>query len=167
MRQAAADSSSRKRSFGNRQHLANVIEVHAYVEVSDIERGIAFYTRGIGLVVVRRLKPGWVELAGASIPLYLLARPESDLTLGGRTLERSYSRHWTPVHLDFLVADLDTAIARAESSGATIEKILRNRPWGAMANAADPFGNGFDLIELSPLGYDALSPEQQEPDEGV
>jgi predicted enzyme related to lactoylglutathione lyase len=142
-----------------------VIGVHAYIEVSDIEQAVAFYTRGIGLAVARTLMPGWVELAGANIPLYLLARPESNLTLGGSTHERSYSRHWTPVHLDFLVADLDAAVARAESAGAVIEKLVRGRPWGAMANVADPFGNGFDLIELSPQGYDALAPERREPDQ--
>jgi hypothetical protein len=29
-----------------------------------------------------------------------------------------------------------------------------------MANLADPFGNGFDLIELAPGGYDKLVPDK-------
>jgi hypothetical protein len=29
---------------------------------------------------------------------------------------------------------------------------------GLIANMADPFGNGFDLIEFAPGGYDLLHP---------
>ena len=31
------------------------------------------------------------------------------------------------------------------------------REYGRMANLADPFGNGFDLIEFSGSGYDGVS----------
>jgi catechol 2,3-dioxygenase-like lactoylglutathione lyase family enzyme len=32
-------------------------EVHVYIEIDDLERGIAFYVEGLGLAVARRLTP--------------------------------------------------------------------------------------------------------------
>jgi hypothetical protein len=34
---------------------------------------------------------------------------------------------------------------------------IKLREYGRIANMADPFGNGFDLIEFSGSGYDAVS----------
>ena len=42
--------------------------VHAYIEVTDAARGIAFYCEGLGLTLKRRLSPTWVELDGAGLP---------------------------------------------------------------------------------------------------
>ena len=52
----------------------DLLLVHAYIEVSDLERGIEFYCRGIGLVLKRRISPTWVELTGANLPMFLLGR---------------------------------------------------------------------------------------------
>jgi len=41
-----------------------LLAVHAYIEVADLERGIAFYRDTLGLAVKRRLRPGWIELDG-------------------------------------------------------------------------------------------------------
>jgi len=51
-------------------------EVHVYIEIDDLERGVAFYVEGLGLTVRRRLTARWVELAGAQVPIHLLGRPE-------------------------------------------------------------------------------------------
>ena len=32
-----------------------------------------------------------------------------------------HARHWTPVHLDFVVDDLQAAVANAVAAGATLE----------------------------------------------
>jgi hypothetical protein len=37
-------------------------------------------------------------------------------------LRKDFGRHWTPIHLDFVVDDLDAAVERAVSAGATIER---------------------------------------------
>jgi hypothetical protein len=42
-------------------------EVHVYIEIDDLERGIEFYVSGLGLTVKRRLTERWVELAGAAL----------------------------------------------------------------------------------------------------
>ena len=129
-----------------------MLNVHAYVEVAELERGIAFYCDAFGLTLKRRLRPTWVELGGASVPLFLI---------GGKKLPRSYERHWTPVHLDFIVPDLDAAVARAVRCGAALDREIQAREYGRMANMADPFGNGFDLIEFAGAGYDVLGARRE------
>jgi predicted enzyme related to lactoylglutathione lyase len=130
-----------------------VIDVHAYIEVEDVKRAVAFYTDGIGLEILRWLRPHWVELSGASIPIHILARPDQEFIVDEHRLARSYQRHWTPVHLDFVVQDLDSAVARATEAGAALERLVDMDPWWRLANLADPFGNGFDLIEIGSAGY--------------
>jgi len=134
-----------------------VIEVHAYIDVADLERGIAFYCDGLGLALKRRLSPSWVELAGANLPIFLLGNRKPTANLGGMQIQRDFARHWTPVHLDFIVPELDAAVARLTGLGATLDRPIQLAEYGRMANMADPFGNGFDLIEFSGSGYDAVS----------
>lgn len=134
-----------------------MIEVHAYIDVADLERGIAFYCDGLGLVLKRRLSPSWVELAGANLPIFLLGNRKPTANLGGTQIQRNFARHWTPVHLDFIVPELDAAVARLTGLGATLDRPIELAEYGRMANMADPFGNGFDLIEFSGSGYDAVS----------
>jgi hypothetical protein len=52
------------------------------------------------------------------------------------------------------VTDLDEMVARLCGLGATLDREIQIREYGRMANMADPFGNGFDLIEFSGPGYD-------------
>jgi predicted enzyme related to lactoylglutathione lyase len=70
---------------------------------------------------------------------------------------RDYARHWTPVHLDFVVDDIDSAVTRAREAGARLEGEIRVGAWGKIAGMADPFGNGFCLIEFSGAGYDEIA----------
>ena len=134
-----------------------MLEIHAYIEVADLDRGIGFYCDGLGLSLKRRLSPNWVELAGANLPVFLLGNRPPIAELGAATARRSFERHWTPVHLDFIVPDLDAAAARLVALGATLDRAIQSREYGRMANMADPFGNGFDLIEFSGPGYDGVS----------
>ena len=134
-----------------------MLTVHAYIEVADLARGIAFYCDGLGLTLKRRLRPAWVELAGANVPVFLLGDRTPTVDLGGRKVPRSFERHWTPVHLDFVVPELERSVRRCCELGASLEREIQLREWGRMANMADPFGNGFDLIEFGPGGYDVLA----------
>ena len=70
---------------------------------------------------------------------------------------RSYGRHWTPVHLDFVVADIDAAVARARAAGARVESPPATHKWGKLALLADPFGHGICLIEFLGRGYDEIA----------
>lgn len=130
---------------------------HAYIDVTDAEQGIAFYCGGLGLSVKRRLSPCWIELDGANLPIFLLAGRAPVADLGSTTAPRNYERHWTPVHLDFVVADLDEIVSRVLARGGTADREIQSREYGRIAHMADPFGNGFDLIEFSGSGYDNVS----------
>src|SRR5512133_2782546 len=93
------------------------------IDVDDLDAAIGFYTRALGLAVARRAGDEWVELQGAPCPIDLLAKPPGTAALpsGTRAL-RDYERHWTPVHLDVVVDELDAAVRRAVDAGATLER---------------------------------------------
>jgi predicted enzyme related to lactoylglutathione lyase len=133
-----------------------MVEIHAYIEVTEAERGIAFYCEGLGLTLKRRYSPTWMELSGANCPVFLLANRPPVADLGSTTAKRSYERHWTPVHLDFIVDDIDATVARLVALGATLDREVQSKEYGRIAYMADPFGNGFDLIQFAGDGYEAV-----------
>jgi lactoylglutathione lyase len=61
------------------------------------------------------------------------------------------------VHLDVAVADLDAAVARAESAGARREGDISEHTWGRLALLSDPFGHGFCLLQFKERGYDDIA----------
>ncbi|MBX5481752.1 MAG: VOC family protein [Myxococcaceae bacterium] len=126
------------------------------IDVPDLDRAIAFYTRAFGLTVSRRLGDSFAELTGASCPLHLLNKAAGTKPSPKIDAERDYRRHWTPVHLDLVVDDLDSAVQRAIAAGATLDREPVTARWGRMANLADPFGHGFCLLQFLGRGYDEL-----------
>ncbi len=133
------------------------IELRACIDVDNLDKGIEFYTQALGLKLGRRFDAAWAELLGASSPVDLLANPEGSRASLDSTAVRDYRRHWTPVHLDFVVADLDSAVRRAETAGARLEGGgVKEKKWGRLAIMADPFGNGFCLLEFRGRGYGEL-----------
>jgi catechol 2,3-dioxygenase-like lactoylglutathione lyase family enzyme len=141
-------------------------ELFVNVDVDDLERAVEFYTRcGLGLRAARRLFGGGaVELGGASIRIFLLRKSDESAPAPQVASARSYARHWTPVHLDFAVTDIEAAVRRACHAGAVLEGAITSHPFGRLATLADPFGHGLCLIELSERGYDAVEdPPQSSP----
>lgn len=124
------------------------------IDVPDVETATAFYTAAFGLTVGRRFGSDFVELLGWPAPVYLLTKGAGTVGAGGD--RRRYDRHWTPLHLDVVVDDVDAAVARAFSAGAILEAAARDTPYGRIAMLADPFGHGFCLLAFSAKGYDAL-----------
>ncbi len=126
------------------------------LDVDDIERAVAFYTAALELRVGRRFDAGFVELLGAEAPIYLLLKAggSQPFERGGKT--RDYARHWTPLHLDFVVADLDSALRRAVAAGAVVEAAPSQHAYGRLALLHDPFGHGFCLLQFEGQGYDEL-----------
>ena len=131
------------------------LEIRVCIDVSDLERAIRFYTPGLGLRRGRRLDSDWAELLGATSAIDLLANPEGSAPLG-QAQRRDYGRHWTPVHLDFVVTGIDAAAARLMAMGALLERPIQDRRWGRMASLADPWGHGLDLLEFRGRGYDEM-----------
>ena len=129
------------------------------IDVDDLDDGLAFYTRALGLSPGRRAGDEWVELLGAPCAGARLAKPPGTSAFPSRTQAlRAYERHWTPVHLDFVVEDLDAAVQRAVAAGAKVERGIEEKPWGRTAILADPFGHGFCLLEFKGKGYDEVVP---------
>lgn len=126
------------------------------IDVDDIDRAESFYARAFGLTVGRRLGPEVVELLGAQAPLYLLSKPAGTRAAGTAGTRRDYRRHWTPVHLDFVVETLEPALERACDAGASLEGEIREHDWGRIAQIADPFGHGICLLQFKGRGYDEI-----------
>lgn len=126
------------------------------LDVGDLEAAADFYVRAFGLRVRRRYAAGMVELEGAGAPIFLLHKSAGTLPFADAPAGRDYARHWTPVHLDFVVDDLDAAVDRAVEAGARLEGAVVTRKWGRMANLADPFGHGLCLLQFAGRGYDEL-----------
>ena len=125
------------------------------IDVPDLETATDFYTVAFGLHVGRRFGTDAVELLGWPSPVYLLRKDAG--TVGAGDQPRTYERHWTPVHLDVVVDNIDNAVARAVKAGARLEHAIRPTPYGKIAMLADPFGHGLCLIEFIGRGYDVIT----------
>jgi predicted enzyme related to lactoylglutathione lyase len=125
------------------------------IDVPNLAEAVAFYVRAFDLVVTRRLGAGAAELGGLPVRLYLLEKPEGSIGAGDDP--RRYARHWTPVHIDVVVDDLESALARAVAAGAKLESETRVHVWGKIAILSDPFGNGFCLLQFLGRGYDEIA----------
>ncbi len=132
--------------------------VRVCIDVDDLDRAVAFYAGALGLTAGKRTGDEWVEMLGGPVALDLLAKPPGTAAFphGTRAL-RAYERHWTPVHLDFVVGDLDAAVRRATGAGAKLERAAETKPWGRIAILSDPFGHGFCLLEFRGRGYDEVA----------
>ena len=138
-------------------------EIRICIDVDDLDRAVAFYCDVLGLTPGRRLGTDWVEMLGATAPIDLLGTPSGTAPLPtNSSMRRDFSRHWTPVHIDFVVDDLDATVRRAVGAGATLDREVQDRPYGRMANLADPFGNGLCILEMNSRGYDALVDEPED-----
>lgn len=127
------------------------------IDVQDIKKAEDFYCGVFGLQVVRRFGSDGLELSGLGVPCFLLQKKEGSQAFPGGSSSRNYSRHWTPVHLDITVSDIEVMVQRARDGGAHVESDIRTVPYGKIAMMADPFGHGFCLIEFNAKGYDALA----------
>ncbi len=133
------------------------MELLANIDVDDLGRALAFYCDGLGLQVRRRFGDFGVELSGASSAVFLLVKPAGSRPALNVEAVRDYARHWTPVHLDFVVDDVDAAAARAVAAGARSEGPIETHRWGRIAHLADPFGHGICLLQFLGRGYDEIA----------
>ena len=127
------------------------------LDVDDLPRAIRFYETAFELKVGRRFGDAGVEMLGSSSPIYLLVKPAHTPASDRTTETRHYERHWTPVHLDFVVADIDAAVSRAVAAGAQLERPVTTQRWGKLALLADPFGHGFCFVQFLGRGYDEIA----------
>ena len=127
------------------------------IDVDDLAKAVDFYERALGLRVGRRFGALGVEMLGATAVIYLLLKAAGTKPSLNAAAVRRYQRHWTPVHLDFVVSDLTVAVNRALKAGASCDQTSETHNWGRIAYMADPFGHGFCLIEFLNAGYDEIA----------
>jgi predicted enzyme related to lactoylglutathione lyase len=128
------------------------------IDVDDIAKAETFYTQALDLNIGRRFDQDFVELLGDSCVFYLLQKAEGTKIYPSAKQGRSYARHWTPVHIDFVVDDIEATRKKLEREGAIFSEgsKIRTAPYGRIFECSDPFGHGLCVIEFLGRGYDEL-----------
>ncbi len=125
------------------------------IDVPDLEMAVAFYQAAVGLTLSRVIDGDVAELIGASCVLYLLRKTAGSAVSSAATATRQYTRHWTPVHIDFVVESIEEAAKRAILAGARQESECVEWMGSKCITFSDPFGHGFCLIEFVGETYSA------------
>ena len=124
------------------------------IDVPDLDRAIEFYTAALGLSHTRTLDDDTAELRGAAATIYLLLKPAGSRAVKEPAIARDYARHWTPVHFDLVVGDVDEWAARAIAAGARPETGHVDWRGSRCVSFSDPFGHGFCFIQFTNDTYE-------------
>jgi len=122
-------------------------QVSICIDVSDIKQGTRFYSSALGCEIKREEEKS-TELSVENTTIHLIEKEENSNPLITGTSSRTYKRHWTPVHLDFSVTDINKTLTQIQEFGGKMEGKEEGK-WGAAAFCADPFGNGFCIIKIN------------------
>ena len=123
------------------------------IDVPDMPKAVAFYTQALGCEPVREHNEKWVVIGANGVEIHLQTKAEGSAPIPLEDADgRKYARHWTPIHLDFLISDVGATVAKVEALDGTYEGGDKG-DWGEIAHCADPFGNGF-------LHYSGVGPQQ-------
>ena len=123
------------------------VSVSISVDVPNLADAVRFYTSAFGFTKSAAPIPGVAILNAGNTKLSLLEKRTGTRASIHTEETRRYERHWTPVHLDIHVDDLEAALARALDAGAKKEQVFENPKHGSAAFCSDPFGHGFCLIQ--------------------
>lgn len=118
------------------------------IDVPDLDAAIRFYTAALGLSHTRTLDDDVAELRGAAATIYLLRKAPGSKAVASPPIVRDFNRHWTPVHFDLVVPDVDAAAARALAAGARTETGHVDWRGSRCISFSDPFGHGFCFIQF-------------------
>jgi len=124
------------------------LKILVNIDVPQLQPAIDFYTRVLGLTHSRTLDDDTAELTGASATIYLLRKDAGTPAASTASADRDYGRHWTPVHFDLVVPDVDAAAARALAAGAKQETGHIDWRGSRCVSFSDPFGHGFCFIQF-------------------
>ena len=124
------------------------------IDVPELDPAIHFYTAALGLSHTRTLDDDVAELRGAAATIYLLQKSAGSPAVMAPPVSRDYQRHWTPVHFDLVVPDVDAAAARALAAGAKQETGHVDWRGSRCISFSDPFGHGFCFIQFEHGTYD-------------
>jgi len=122
-----------------------MLKISVSIDVSNLKPAETFYVEALGCKKLRDQGSNMVVLATENCDIYLQEKEEGTNPLLSNDVVRNYQRHWTPVHLDFLTANVDEAVKKILELGGAHEG-GESGDWGSIAYCADPFGNGFCVI---------------------
>lgn len=120
--------------------------VHVSIDVPDLEAGLRFYGSVFGFVETARPFPTMAILDANNLTVCMHEKAGGTTPSPEGADVRRYERHWTPVHLDLHVRDLDAVLVKVRAEGGAIEKEFRTQGPRPVAFCSDPFGNGFCVI---------------------
>jgi predicted enzyme related to lactoylglutathione lyase len=122
-----------------------MIKVSISIDVSNLKQAESFYTKALGCKKVRDQGAGMSVLSTQNVDIYLQEKEAKTKPLRKDKATRDYNRHWTPVHLDFICDNVDEIVVKIVKYGGLYEGGDKG-DWGSIAYCADPFGNGFCVI---------------------
>lgn len=120
--------------------------VHVSIDVPDLEAGVRFYRSVFGFAETARPFSTMAILDANNVSVCMHEKAAGSKSSAGSADVRRYERHWTPVHLDLHVPDLDAVLAKVRAEGGAIETEFRTQGPKPAAFCSDPFGNGFCII---------------------
>jgi predicted enzyme related to lactoylglutathione lyase len=119
--------------------------VHVSIDVPSLDDGVRFYGTVFAFAETARPFPTMAILDANNVTVCMHEKAVGTKSSSHGT-ERHYERHWTPVHLDLHVADLDAVLDKVRSEGGAVENEFRTQGPKAVAFCCDPFGSGFCVI---------------------
>ena len=122
-----------------------MIKISVSIDVSNLKQAEAFYIEALGCKKLRDQGSDMAVLSTENCDIYLQEKEAGTKPLVSSDVVRDYKRHWTPVHLDFLAENVDEAVKKILQLGGLHEG-GETGDWGSIAYCADPFGNGFCVI---------------------
>jgi predicted enzyme related to lactoylglutathione lyase len=122
-----------------------MIKVSVSIDVSSLKLAEAFYIEALGCKKLRDQGKGMSVISTENCDIYLQEKEAGSKPIPTEAVKRDYSRHWTPVHLDFLTENVDEVVKKVVQFGGKHEG-GESGEWGSIAYCADPFGNGFCII---------------------
>ena len=111
------------------------------IDVPKLKPAIEFYGAAVGAKLVRLLDDDVAEMAYGTATLCLLEKLTGTVATPGGD-KRELARHWTPVHVDFVVDDIGAAVERARA----LRDELRQRGGSPPQDVIDEL---YDLLDLA------------------
>ena len=120
--------------------------VSVSIDVADLTRATEFYVQALSCKIKTRYSDIWAVVTIGGLDIHLQEKHAG--TIAAAEQKRHYERHWTPVHLDFGVENVEIAMGLVKQHGGSTEGYESGEA-ADIGHCADPFGNGFCLIRES------------------
>lgn len=120
--------------------------VNVSIDVPNLEKGLRFYREVFGFVETARPFPNMAIVDANNMLVCMHEKAAGTKSSPAGDAERHYDRHWTPVHMDIHVHELDGVLEKVRSEGGAVEMEFRDQGPKPVAFCSDPFGNGFCVI---------------------